>query len=93
MILFEQLASRIKGPPAENEDWWHLCYNSDTNEFYVEHEWSHVPIDGLQLNGGTEKHDANAWVGPGAEHIPHARNMLLDRANAYRAQAQKRPVA
>ncbi|MGO4677787.1 hypothetical protein AB4Z40_33395 [Bosea sp. 2YAB26] len=92
MILFEQLASRIKGPMAENEDWWHLCYETDTNEFYVEHEWSHVPSNGVQLNSGTEKHDAMTWVGPGAELIPNARNLLLERANDMR-KARKRPVA
>tara|TARA_B100000949_G_C14267225_1_gene445597 strand:+ start:1472 stop:1672 length:201 start_codon:yes stop_codon:yes gene_type:complete len=62
---------------AENEDWWDLCYDTDTGEFYVEHRWSYVQINGLKTSSGTEKHDAEAWTGPGAEKIPALKEQFL----------------
>jgi hypothetical protein len=80
-ILSEQLATRTKGPMAENEDWWRLCYDTDTKEFFVEHEWSYVKINGLKTNSGKSKHDVDTWGGEGAEAIERAKERLLERAN------------
>lgn len=79
-VLREQIAARTKGPMAENEDWWHLCYDTERAEFFVEHEWSYVKINGLTPNSGSSTHDADTWTGYGAEMIPGARKRLLERA-------------
>lgn len=81
-ILSEELASRTRGPMAENEDWWRLCYDTDAGTFFVEHEWSHTSISALQTNSGTMRHDADSWTDQGAEKIEGAKRRLLERANA-----------
>ena len=81
-VLKTQIASRTKGSMAENEDWWHLCYDTETKEFFVAHEWSYVKINGLTPNNGSSREDADGWSGPGAEMIPGAKKQLLERAGA-----------
>jgi hypothetical protein len=78
-ILKEEIASRTKGPMAENEDWWRLCYDTNTNRFFVEHAWDHVKINGLTQDAGTSEHDADTWKGQGAANIPDARKRLKER--------------
>lgn len=81
-VLREQIASRTKGPMAENEDWWHLCYDTEAETFFVEHEWSHTSISSSKTNSGTTRHDADTWNERGAEQIDGAKKRLLERANA-----------
>jgi hypothetical protein len=66
---------------AENEDWWRLCYDTDTKEFYVLHKWDYVQINGLHQNAGEEKHHADTWRGVGAGKIVDAKKRLLEKAN------------
>ena len=80
-ILREQLGTRTKGPMAENEDWWNLCYDTDSREFYVEHSWSYVKINGLSVDSGKSRESAEGWNGRGAENIPGAKQRLLEQAN------------
>lgn len=81
-ILSEELGSRTKGPMAENEDWWRLCYDTDTGAFYVLHKWDYVQINGLNQNAGEEKHDADTWRGEGAGKIADAKKRLVEQARA-----------
>ena len=78
-IRKKQIAKRTKGPMAENEDWWDLCFDTDTGEFYVEHSWSHVQISSLKADSGTKRHDADTWSGQGAEKIPTIKKQLLEQ--------------
>ncbi len=80
-ILSEHLATRTKGSMAENEDWWRLCYDTDSKEFFVEHEWSYVKVNGLRVDSGTTRHDPDTWNEQGAENIPGAKERLLERAD------------
>jgi hypothetical protein len=81
-ILTVQIANRVKGPMAENEDWWWLCYDTETQKFCVKHGWDHVQINGLQQRAGEAEHNADTWQGPGSDKIPSAKMSLLERANA-----------
>jgi hypothetical protein len=84
-ILKEQIAKRVKGSLAENEDWWHLCYDTDANEFFVEHEWDHVNAYRVsEHSSDTERHAAEGWTGPGSGNLADARAKLLERARAHR---------
>jgi hypothetical protein len=65
---------------AENEDWWSLCYNTDTKAFFVEHGWHHVRINGLKANSGTDTYEAETWTEQGADAIPGAKAQLLKQA-------------
>ncbi len=81
-IFSEEIAKRIKGSLMEKEDWWRLCYDSETQRFYVEHEWSHTDAYRASKGSdeGTTEHDAETWSGPGAEKIGEARERLLNQA-------------
>ncbi len=83
-IYREQIAKRIKGSLAENEDFWTLCYDSDQQRFYVEHSWDYMNPYKLSEKGdrGTSNHDADTWTGEGAEKIPDAKQRLLKEASA-----------
>lgn len=78
-----QLHFKAKGSLAEREDWWWLCYDTDTAEFYVEHEWDHM--DPYRLGEASDKGKARTSVeqwqangGPGLETYEAARAKLLD---------------
>lgn len=81
-ILRETIATRTKGPMAENEDWWYLCYDTELKHFFIEHEWSHVQINGLKQDGGTSQHDVETWSGEGVARIQEARKKLLELASS-----------
>ena len=81
MIFKEQLAYRQKGSLAEREDWYRLCYDSSTGEFYVEHEWDYVnPYNVREASSGTSKHDAVSWDGEGADRLEEAKRALMAKA-------------
>ncbi len=81
--LREQIAQRIKGSLAETEDFWTLCYDTDTGQFQVEHMWSHMnPYKIGAGDNGTSMHDADAWTGEGSAKIPEAKARLLAKANS-----------
>ncbi len=48
-ILTRELRHKARGPRLQEQDWWHLCYDTDTREFFVEHRWHHRNPD--KLNG------------------------------------------
>lgn len=79
-ILKEELARGPTGPLNENDNWWRLCYDTDTTEFYVEHEMDGLKINNQQPFAVVNRHDAEFWNGRGAANIPSARERLLKRA-------------
>jgi hypothetical protein len=44
-----------RGIGGRNEDWWYLHFDEQTGEFFVEHNWSYLPVKG-QGNNGTAKY-------------------------------------
>lgn len=79
-ILQEQIGKRVKGSLGEKEDWWFLCYDTENQRFYVEHQWDHVDQGSLVQKTGSEKHDAETWTGDGASNIAEARLRLEEKA-------------
>lgn len=43
-VLKRELARSVKGPVSSNEDWWHLCRDTDTGDVFVVHEWAHTDV-------------------------------------------------
>lgn len=82
MVIKEQIGFRSKGMMAENEDWWHLCYDTDTQEFYVEHSWHYVQVRGLCTDGGSERVGGDDWRGQGSEKIPAAKKKILSQVDS-----------
>jgi hypothetical protein len=81
-ILKHQIAKRVKGSMAEKEDWWHACYDTDTKEFFIEHSWDHVQINGLSQDAGSSRHSIDDWNGEGRDNIPAAKEQLLAEAQS-----------
>jgi len=67
---------------AQDEDWWHLCYDTEAKSFFVQHEWHYVQIRTAKVDQGTETHDADTWTGRGADRISAAKEILLEQAAA-----------
>lgn len=84
-VYKELLGKRTKGSLMEKEDWWYLCYDSDSQTFYVEHEWDHMnpyEIGRGDHNSGTTCHEADGWTGVGADKIKALKTKLLEMAAA-----------
>lgn len=81
-VLTREIAKRIKGSLQEREDWWRLCYDTDTREFYVEHEWHHMNAYkiGSAADEGTTREPAVGYRGQGADKIEQAKAVLLAEA-------------
>jgi hypothetical protein len=76
-ILSEEIARRVQGHMGQNEDWWHLRYNTETETFTVRHSWSHTQMKSLKTNDGENDYPADIWTGDGANNIPKAKEKLL----------------
>lgn len=84
-ILTEQLEYTAKGSLNETEDWWTLCYDTDVNEFYVEHQWDHMDPYKLGNNSGshgTSRLSADKYIGPGSHKLDEAKRKLLEKAKS-----------
>lgn len=73
-VIKKEIARRTKGSLQEKEDWWYVCYDADTGQSWVEHEWDHMNAYklGKDSNSGTEKHSVDEWIEgrrPGYEKI------------------------
>lgn len=82
-IYKEQLVYRTKGPLAQREDWYRLCYDTGTAEFFVEHEWDYVnpyKLGSGDSSSGTTRHSADEWTGEGSDRIEATKQILLERA-------------
>lgn len=81
-VLTKEIGKKMKGALQEREDWWRLCYDTDSREFFVEHEWHHMNAYniGAATNEGKVMIGADAYQGEGADKIDHAKAALLDEA-------------
>jgi hypothetical protein len=85
MILkFELDRSTSDGSPADG-DWWTLCYDTEQDAFYVDHEWDRSdPLHpGRHLKSGVRRYsNAASWRGPGNRKLASGIARLKDRARA-----------
>jgi hypothetical protein len=81
-LLKRKIAERIKGALQEKEDWWHLCYDTVTREFSVEHSWHHLNAYKVveKANEGRTVVPVADHDGIGADKIEAARAELLAEA-------------
>ena len=89
-VYKELLEKRTKGSLMEKEDWWYLCYDSDSQKFYVEHEWDYMnpyKIGAGDHRSGNTNHEADGWTGEGADKIEAAKTKLLERVAAAQHSA------
>jgi hypothetical protein len=81
-MIKREIAKQAKGSLAEREDWWRLCYDTHSREFFVEHEWHHMDAykSDAPSNEGTERHDVEGYDGMGSENLEGAMAELLAEA-------------
>jgi hypothetical protein len=57
------LHERVKGPLANNEDWWYLVFDQETKRLFVQHEWSYVDLGRLHSeNSGSKDLDVTTFL-------------------------------
>lgn len=81
-VIRKQIGQRIKGALGEKEDWFHLCYDTETKAFHVEHSWSHTNAYNIaeKSNEGEKAIALEGYEGIGAENIAQAKAALLAEA-------------
>ncbi|WP_209427311.1 hypothetical protein [Pararhodobacter sp. SW119] len=81
-VLKKQIGKRIKGSLQEREDWWHLCYDTERREFFVEHEWSHMNAYKVSAKAdeGLRREAIEGYSGIGSDKIDQAKVDLLAEA-------------
>ena len=85
MILKFELDSATSDRFPADGDWWTLCYDTEQDAFYVDHEWDRGdPLDpGRHLKSGVRRYsNAAAWRGPGSRKLDSGIARLRDRAKA-----------
>lgn len=83
-VFKEELRKRVKGALMEDESWWHLCYDSDSKQFWIEHSWDRVnPYKlGEGSDVGSTRSEVEAYTGPAADRIEELKEKLVGQANA-----------
>jgi hypothetical protein len=79
------LDNSVKSAPPNSGDWWTLCYDTDSEAFYLDHEWDRAdPLNPARnLVCGIRRHtNTTAWRGPGAEKLASGVARLKARARA-----------
>lgn len=77
-----EIDRRIKGGMNEDEQWWYLCLDTDTGEFFIEHQWDYVNrFNVSQASRGTERIEIEDYRGRGSEKIEAAKAELLGKSS------------
>src|SRR3954453_4960794 len=91
-LLKRELHRASRSPVLNDEDQWHLVFDTDSKRLYVEHRWAHVDVRGPDVAESLFECDylAASWTGIGL-----SRASTPDRlaANAMRAaETSRRPA-
>jgi hypothetical protein len=70
-MLKREFYKRAKGPIGNDEDWWRLVFDTDTNRLYVEHEWSYLDTRRLRCDGGKAELEIADFFNQSAEGPAH----------------------
>ena len=87
MILKYELDSSVNEAVPQDGDWWTLCYDTETEIFYVDHEWNRADPSrpDRQVQTGIRRHlNAGSWRGRGSNKLASGMARLRDRALARR---------
>ncbi len=77
-VIKRTLDTRLKGPHMETEDWWHLAFDTETNDLFVEHEWSHTSLGTSVSDSGTKRRAIAEFLGDTAHEAAKARATLRE---------------
>jgi hypothetical protein len=72
MALLKRELHSAKGPGTNDEDRWHLVFDTDTKRLYVEHEWDRVDgRGGGDAERGTSQLDIPEYLTQGGQTAGH----------------------
>ena len=67
-ITRTRIHAKVKGALAENEDWWVLIVDTESDNKTVEHEWSHTNAYGPGQNSGMTSMTVDEFLGSDADN-------------------------
>ena len=67
-----ELHRASRGPILNDEDQWHLVFDTDSKRLYVEHRWTHVDVRGPGVaESGTAQLDIADYLSQGGQTAGH----------------------
>src|SRR5215210_6496503 len=71
-LLKRELHRASRGPILNDEDQWHLVFDTDSKRLYVEHRWTHVDVRGPGVaESGTAQLDIADYLSQGGQTAGH----------------------
>src|SRR5690349_3749561 len=90
-LLTRELHSSSGAPLLNDEDQWHLVFDTDSKRLYVEHRWTHVDVRGSDVAAsGTAQLDIAEYLNQGGQTAGHRE---LWRAQSLVRGADRGPAA
>src|SRR4051812_49548226 len=67
-LLKRELHRASRGPILNDEDQWHLVFDTDSKRLYIEHRWTHVDVRGPGIaESGTAQLDIADYLSQGGQ--------------------------
>ena len=71
-LLTRELHRSSRGPVLNDEDQWHLVFDTDSKHLYVEHRWTHVDVRGPDVaESGIAQLDIAEYLNQGGQTAGH----------------------
>ena len=76
-LLKKEFYKPVKGPLANDEDWWRLVFDTDAKRLYVEHEWSYMDIGrGGKCDSGKSETEISEYLKQAGNPWPHQKELV-----------------
>ena len=70
-LLKRELHRASRAPTLNDEDHWHLVFDTDSKRLYVEHRWTHADVRGPDAESGTAQLDLADYLNQGGQTAGH----------------------
>ena len=71
-LLIRELHRPHERPLPNDEDQWHLVFDTDSKRLYVEHRWTHVDVRGPEVaKSGIAQLDIAEYLNQGGQTAGH----------------------
>src|SRR3954470_6588447 len=71
-LLKRELHKASRSPVLNDEDQWHLVFDTDSKRLYVEHRWTHFDVRGPDVaDSGTTQLDIAEYLNQGGQTAGH----------------------
>ncbi len=81
-LLKRELHRSSRAPVLNEEDQWHLVFDTDSKRLYVEHRWTHVDVRGPGVaESGTAEMEIAEYLNQGGQTAGHREPRQRVRVN------------